>query len=241
MSQNFELLEQIEQEHKRSVVVPITAHSVGTAEASVAGFDQSAFAKEEISRLVQRIFWPSAERDTRTVVFCGVEDARGSSTICLDVARELASRSSDRVCVVNAKSSNGGEHLETIGSPSRLWSDDLPQNGNQVEDNLWVFPAGCVCNGNGLPTVSALRSQLDKVRKAFRYVLIDARPVGIYADTAFLAQLADGVVLVVEADVTRRIAARIAKEALEGASANLLGIVLNNRTFPIPEALYRKL
>lgn len=241
MSRNFEFLEQIGQEEKRRVVVPITAPSVKTAKASLAGFDQSAFAKEEISKLVQRIFWPSTERDTRIIVFCGVEDAYGSSTICLDAGRELASRVSDSVCVANTTSSNDGEHLEATGSPSRLWSDDPLQHGNQVESNLWVLPAGRVCNGNKLPAVSALREQLERMRKAFAYVLIDARPVGLYADTALLAQLADGVVLVVEANVTRRTAARTAKETLEGAGACFLGAVLNNRSFPIPEAVYRRL
>lgn len=236
MSRNFELLEQIEQEQKRSVVVSIAA----PANPNTGGFDESAYAKEEISKLVQRIFWPFTETGKRTVVFCGVDDGRRSETICLDVARELASHISDSVCVVNAKSSNGGEHLGAV-SPSRSWSDEPLRYGSQIGSNLWLIPAGTVCNGNGLPSVSNLHSQLEQVRKTFAYVLIDARPVGLYADTALLAQLADGVVLVVEANGTRRTAARTAKETLEGAGACFLGIVLSNRSFPIPEALYRRL
>jgi len=49
------------------------------------------------------------------------------------------------------------------------------------------------------------------------------------------------VVLVLEANATRRVAALSAKEALEAAGVRLLGTVLNDRTFPIPEKLYRKL
>jgi Mrp family chromosome partitioning ATPase len=53
--------------------------------------------------------------------------------------------------------------------------------------------------------------------------------------------LADGVVLVLEANSTRRVTAKKAKQALEAANVRILGTVLNNRTFPIPEGLYRRL
>ena len=36
-------------------------------------------------------------------------------------------------------------------------------------------------------------------------------------------------------------AARKAKQALEAANVRVLGTVLNNRTFPIPEKIYRML
>ena len=53
--------------------------------------------------------------------------------------------------------------------------------------------------------------------------------------------LCDGIVLVVEANSTRRVAAQKVKERLHAANARLLGAVLSDRTFPIPEAIYRKL
>ena len=49
------------------------------------------------------------------------------------------------------------------------------------------------------------------------------------------------VVLVVQANSTRREAARKGKESLDSANVRLLGVVLNERTFPIPEVLYRKI
>ena len=47
--------------------------------------------------------------------------------------------------------------------------------------------------------------------------------------------------LVLEANTTRRITALKAKQALEGHKVRVLGTVLNNRTFPIPESVYRLL
>ena len=56
-----------------------------------------------------------------------------------------------------------------------------------------------------------------------------------------LGNLCDGMVLVLEANSTRRVAAQKVKEKLHAANARLLGVVLSGRTFPIPEAVYRKL
>ncbi len=46
---------------------------------------------------------------------------------------------------------------------------------------------------------------------------------------------------VVEADSTRRHTAQKAKQDLESAGAPVLGVVLNKRTYPIPESIYRVL
>jgi Mrp family chromosome partitioning ATPase len=56
-----------------------------------------------------------------------------------------------------------------------------------------------------------------------------------------MAQFADGIILVLSALRTRRATALRAKEMLEGAHARLLGTILTDRVFPIPESLYRRL
>lgn len=61
-------------------------------------------------------------------------------------------------------------------------------------------------------------------------VILDSPPVLSVADAAILANAADGVVLVADAGRTRREMARRAKENLERAGANLLGMVLNRMT-----------
>jgi Mrp family chromosome partitioning ATPase len=72
-------------------------------------------------------------------------------------------------------------------------------------------------------------------------VLIDAPPLTRYSDAIALGQLTDGFVLVLEANSTRREAALKVSENLRAAHIQVLGAVLNKRTFPIPESLYNKL
>jgi Mrp family chromosome partitioning ATPase len=46
---------------------------------------------------------------------------------------------------------------------------------------------------------------------------------------------------VLEARSTRKFAAQRVKSMLNSANARLLGTILTERTFPIPERIYRKL
>jgi Mrp family chromosome partitioning ATPase len=72
-------------------------------------------------------------------------------------------------------------------------------------------------------------------------MLIDAPGTSVCGDAQLLSLVADAAILVIEANSTRRLTARKAKESLDAAGVRLLGTVLNNRSFPIPEKLYRKL
>jgi Mrp family chromosome partitioning ATPase len=92
-----------------------------------------------------------------------------------------------------------------------------------------------------LLSVSELKALLGKMQTTYGKVLIDAPGTSTSRDAILLGQLADAAVLVVEANKTRKIAARKAKEVLERAGVQLLGTILNDRTFPIPEAIYRRL
>jgi Mrp family chromosome partitioning ATPase len=56
-----------------------------------------------------------------------------------------------------------------------------------------------------------------------------------------MAQFADGIILVLSAHRTRRAMARKIKETLEAAQVRILGTVLSDRVFPIPERIYRRL
>jgi hypothetical protein len=80
-----------------------------------------------------------------------------------------------------------------------------------------------------------------ELRSRFDYVLIDAPTIAQSAESVLAAQLSDGVVVVVEANATRRELAASVCERLQSAKIKVLGAVLNNRTFPIPQGIYNRL
>ncbi|MBV9760561.1 MAG: hypothetical protein JO340_08355 [Acidobacteriaceae bacterium] len=98
-------------------------------------------------------------------------------------------------------------------------------------ENLWVIPSGVQENGR-LHVSSELRSRIGEVKEEFDYVLIDAPAIVSSPDAVVLGQVTDGLILVVEANYTRRETARLAKETLDAAKVTVLGAILNNHTLP---------
>jgi Mrp family chromosome partitioning ATPase len=159
-------------------------------------------------------------------------------------ARVLAARTSRSVCVIDASQrSRSSSGVFDLGSKSFDFATGIParQQCQQVAENLWLAPAAALSTNNGSTSLADLRTRLEALRQEFDYVLVDAPPAAVFSQTALLGQAADGIVLVLEAHATRRIAAKKTKEALEAGNVHLLGTVLNNRTFPVPEKLYRRL
>jgi Mrp family chromosome partitioning ATPase len=53
--------------------------------------------------------------------------------------------------------------------------------------------------------------------------------------------LADGLILIIQANSTKRYIAKNARKELQAWNVNVLGAILNNEMFPIPEKILRKL
>jgi protein-tyrosine kinase len=202
----------------------------------------------QIANLVQRVFMFPNPCPPRVIVLASVDKGAGSGEICFAAGQFLASHLSGSVCVVDANL-NGGTLQRLMDSNKAPGFTDAITSLRPIRDfavrvghqNLWGIPRGTRLKAPGLFAADLLCSRLMELRKMFDYILIDAAPVDYSGDSVVLGQIADGLILVVEANSTRRETARRAKDILEGAKVKLLGAILNNRTFPIPPVIYRRL
>jgi succinoglycan biosynthesis transport protein ExoP len=109
-------------------------------------------------------------------------------------------------------------------------------------ENLWLLSSGSfeadMAESAGLLNSETMKVRVMELRNEFDYVLIDSAPMNTNAEGVLLGQLADGLVLVLEANSTRREAAVRITESLHASNVRVLGAVLNKRTFPIPESVY---
>ena len=165
----------------------------------------------------------------------------------MEAAKALAAQVTGSVCVVEANSLQArtgkmfsGERMQRVCGSDPLGS--LRGFSQQVADNLWLASAEpAIWRATWSPVAAALGRRMPDFRLEFDYTIWHAPPASRYSETAVLGNLSDGVALVVEANSTRRVAAQKTKETLQAAHARLLGVVLSERTFPIPEKIYRKL
>jgi receptor protein-tyrosine kinase len=246
MSRNFELLQQVEKDRELFVISDTRPASTNGNRGHL---DLEALTREERIKLVQRVFLLPGADAPHMVVFSGVEAGDGSSRICAHAGETLASQVQGAVCIVDANLRTPSLHRH-FGTENLGGLTDAIAQSRPVRDfvrqlpggRLWVLTSGSQSSDpGGVLTSERFKSLLNELRAAFDFVVIDAPSVNLYADAILLGKQTDGVVLVVQANSTRRETARKAKESLESAKVKLLGAVLNKRTFPIPEAIYRKI
>ena len=248
MSKNFELLQQagIEVENERAIAWVDRDERSFPSKVDVA---QGQVAREESLKLVQRLFLGQGAQRPRAVVFAGIDRGNGCSRLCGETARALAENITGSVCLVDANLR--APSLPQFFGVTNHWglTDALLKEGSirsfakQVQrDNLWLLSCGSLAEDSpNLLNSEYLRVRLAELRKEFDYILIDVPPINQYSDALALGQITDGLVLVVEANSTRKESALKAIESLRGARVDILGAVLNKRTLPIPESLYRRL
>jgi len=203
-------------------------------------------AHEEQIKLTHQVFLTGMGQP-QIVVFCGVESGNGCSRVCTESAIELAEQTSERVCLIDANLRSPFLHDVFGLTNGKGFAEALRNQGHIREystlvDNLWIMTSGDhTSDATSLLTRDNLTPYMQELRETFDFVLLDAPPLNRFADAASLARLADGVVLVLEANSTRRDAARKATDDLRSANAKILAAVLNKRKFPIPETIYRRI
>jgi hypothetical protein len=198
-----------------------------------------AFAREQIRGLVRLVFFGNKARPVKQVVFSAAEPQTDVASICDQVGRALALETRGHIAIVGrdpgAKPGRRDHPRYVRAAAIKSWSD-------QLTINLWRVPEIGLCDSGGESGIGCdWLPRLAQLRTEFEYVVIQGPAAGTSSNAAVLGQLADGIILVLGAHSTRRAAARKVKETLEAAQSRILGTVLSQRTFPIPDRIYRRL
>lgn len=201
------------------------------------GWNPEAFAREQIRSLVRRVFF-NCERPIRQVLFTAAGKNFELSGICNRVGEALALETPERVAVVIREPADERNLCHPRNGRPIFTRDDAVQ----VTRNLWhVSETGPCGAAENLGIAQYWVSRLAGLRSEFDFVVLEGPAAGSSSEAALLAELADGIVLVLEAGSTRKASARKVKECLQVGSSRILGTVLSERRFPIPERIYQHL
>jgi Mrp family chromosome partitioning ATPase len=258
MSRNFELLQNLGREREMfeapaqintAVEEPVVKAAPAPLELQPLQLKMEESQRDEMYKLVQRVFMTPGSGRGRMVVVSAMESGNGCSWICARMAEVLASQVSGSVCVVDANLRSPGLHRE-FNVPNHYGLTDAMQVNEPIRrfvtsltrPNLWLLSCGAQVEGMETMLGSdRMRALLPELQREFDYVLIDGPPIESGDVSVVLGRSAEGIILVLRANASRRESARKAVRDLEIANVRVLGAVLNQRTFPVPESIYRKL
>jgi hypothetical protein len=209
------------------------------APTAVSAWNKVTFADEQIRGLVRLVFSGGLNPPVQQVVFTPVERETDVRGLCRWVGKVLAEEKLVEVAVVDE--SETCSELRSAGRAldrdSRYRTTPIRQLATRIHKTVWR-----VAPRSATPTLSdrsSLGSYMAELRREFEYSIVAAPASTTSSKALEMARFADGIILVLSAQHTRRVTALKVRNAL--CQVRLLGTVLSDREFPIPTNIYRRL
>jgi protein-tyrosine kinase len=188
-------------------------------------------------------------KPSRSLLMTSATSGEGVTTLTNLLATSLAVRDGKKTCLVDAnfKSPKTTRIYSLLGRPGL--SDycsgkcELSDALRRTESpDLFLMGLGTeVYNPSLILSHERARGLAAELSQRFDYVLFDAGSLLGNAETGALSATVDGTVLIVRANRTKREVLLKAEKAVRFGGGSVIGTVLNRRSFPIPEAIYKRL
>jgi Mrp family chromosome partitioning ATPase len=188
----------------------------------------------QVRVLVERLFFGPESSAVRHAGFTAVGPSKATAQLCLEAARVLTEDGQYDVGLIDAGPGTASLQNELEIAPS------LHALSLQIGPRLWLVPrhAWLPSSETSQLTEHSI-SRLREVATEYDFSILCCAPVSW--TTARIARACDGIVLMLTAGKTRRLVASQMTRLLREAGVPLLGTVLAERRFPVPQALYRRL
>jgi len=213
-------------------------------------FDSKALITEQYKILRTNILSMNKGKPPKTMVVTSALHSEGKTVTALNLAVSLAQAiHKPRVLLIDGDLRRGrlGSYL---GVGNKLGLSEVLVGKTNVNDtlfhldieNLTYMMSGEVPdNPAELLSSDDMKEFVNSIRARFDFVLIDTPPIISVTDASILGAFVDGVLMVIQAGRTQRGIVKRAEELLEQSHSKILGHVLTNIEYHLPEYIYRYL
>jgi Mrp family chromosome partitioning ATPase len=240
MSKIFKALEQAQKEKLRQAKRDEALSQLETPVASVE-------IEEEMLTLYKNVEIALSHASNKVLQFIGIAPGVGTSTICREFSKVAALKIEKDVLLLDADRMRPVQQnffdidvkcswIDAI-RPGRRTDQWLCQAGRS---KLFVSPSKNSRQSTPEIFDSSLLDQfLEGLKKQFNLIVIDSAPLSISRDGLGIANKADGIIFVVQAEKSRWPEMNKMKETIHRSGGNIVGIVFNKRRYRIPRFIYR--
>jgi len=246
MGKIYEALEKAQRERRGQKKPPMFV-VLSPGERPSTGFE--VVAEREMVTLSRNIDALLPDTPKKMIQFIGSQAGEGTSTVIRDFAMVSAASLGKTVLLLDADPRSPSQHISFHLHPKFGWEEILRNKRTfrkaicRIGDTkLYVYPPP--------PGSASLPKELfspeikefwEEAKERFDLVLIDSAPASASPDGIALSRFMDGVVLVLEAEKTRKPVAESLKNQIVQNGGNLLGLVFNKRRYHIPKFVYKRL
>jgi len=236
-------------EHEQLIVKKIGESLVDPS--VVTYFDPKALISEQYKILRTNILSLNKGVPPKAMVVTSSIHSEGKTITSLNLSVSLAQAvHKPKVLLVDADLRKGKVHkylgVDLSAGLSEFLEGEAPLNDilYNIEDvdNLAFISCGKVPDHPAeLLHSEAMKSFIAEMRKKFDFVIYDTPPIISVTDASILGNMVDGVLMVVQAGRTQRGIIKRAEESLYQARCKVIGHVLTNIEYHLPEYIYRYL
>ena len=198
-------------------------------------------------RIIQRLLkFRRAPRQGVILVTSAVA-GEGTSTVARNIALALGRHETEQILLVDANIRKPTQH-KAFGFEREVGLSDVllgvapltsSMRGDDASDMSVMTAGSKVPSPAQLLTGPAFQGVVMGVSSLYDWVIVDGPPLTAYPDSASIAAVCGGALLVTRAESTRFEVVEEAKRILEETGVDLLGAVLNRRRYHIPGFIYR--
>ena len=185
--------------------------------------------------------------EIKTIYITSCNNSEGKSTTAVQMAYALTINAPSRVLLVDGNPRSPVlHHLFGVDVAPGL-SDFFHSNASQdlilhktAYDNLTLMTIGSTSYGKRFYIQECHFQKLETLGGEFDYIIFDGNTILGSSDSVLISKYFDATLLTVSCEETKWEVALHAIEKMKNIGTRVLGIVLNNRRYYIPKALYGK-
>ncbi|GAB6168260.1 CpsD/CapB family tyrosine-protein kinase [Clostridium carnis] len=195
--------------------------------------EPKAIASESYRTLRTNLQYSSFDEEYKTIVVTSSEPGEGKSTTAGNLALSFA-QGEKRVILIDCDLRKPSIHKKfkisnTSGlSDVLIGKEKITTAVHRYNQNMFVLTSGKIPpNPSEMLGSKAMTKLLETLKEEFDYIILDAPPVQAVTDSQILSIKADGTILVVKAESTKKDSIQNAIGLLRKVNANIIGTVLN--------------
>ena len=195
--------------------------------------EPKSIAAESYRTLRTNIQYSSFDEEYKIIVVTSSEPGEGKSTTAGNLALSMA-QDDKKVMLIDCDLRKPSLHKKfkisnLVGlSDVMIGKTDLVKAVHKHNKNLVLLTSGKIPpNPSEMLSSKTMGNLLETLKENFDYIILDTPPVQAVTDAQILSTKADGTILVVRAERTRRESVQNAVNLLKKVNANIIGTVLN--------------
>ncbi|MBU3138167.1 CpsD/CapB family tyrosine-protein kinase [Clostridium gasigenes] len=190
-------------------------------------------AAESYRTLRTNLQYSSFDKEYKVIVVTSSEPGEGKSTTAGNLAMSLA-QGEKRVILIDCDLRKPSLHKRfkisnIMGLSDVLIGREVIENAaTRYKKNITVLTSGKIPpNPSEMLGSKAMTALLKELQGIFDYIILDTPPIQAVTDSQILGAKADGVILVVKAEKTKKESVNNSINLLKKVNAHIIGTVLN--------------